>query len=443
VGVAGSSYFILRPYKLLLVMVFLIPFNFAFKVGPIPIAAELLKVVAWIPFLFYLSARKQSLKTSKYNWCFAVLGGLLVLSVFRSNDLPFTITQSVRFASNLGLCYLVLNLVDTREKAFQIFRVLAFSTFLVACYGFYQFAIRDYGALFWIINPRIETSLAHGRETFWPWRGRMISVLTSEMELGHYFNLCLPVSVFLWWTEGKGRISSRWLLTTFVALVGLLLTFTFSAWLSLALTTALFVITTRKKQRWKAALAGLAALSAVVPLLLFGPFRPFLEEKVTGEGIGSLAWDAVTRLESWLLALSAWRSHPLIGIGLGNFPTMTLEALSWLTQEWVSSGTSPHNIYLCLLSELGLIGLTAVVLIFLRTIGSNLRIGATQGLGFAALVLAFALTTSLLGGASDDSVLFGPHASYLLWLFVGLSEAIYNLSTDPANLKAPLSRVRE
>jgi O-antigen ligase len=429
VAVPAFFYFISRPFELLLLMVFLIPFNFVFRIGPIPLAAELLKLFAWIPFLVLLWTRKQTFKTSRYNWCFAVLGGLLLLSLFRSNDLPFTVTQTLRFALNIGLCYLVLNLVDSREKAFQIFRVLACSTFLVACYGFYQFAIQDFGSLFWIVNPRLDTSLAHGRDTFWEWRNRITSVLTSEMELGHYFNVCLPVGVVLWLTEGRKRVVSKWLLFVVAMLTGLLLTFTFAAWLSLVATTGLFVLLLGKEQRWKMALAGALVLVLATSVVAFSPLRPFVESKIVGTGFGSLAWDAYTRLASWILALQSWWSHPFIGVGYGNFPALTVGNLEFLTQEWTTSGSSPHDIYLYLLSELGLIGLGAVVLIFFRTVRTNLQVRDTPELRYLALALAFALTTAIVGGCSDDSVLYGPHMSYLVWLFVGMSEAVHNLST--------------
>jgi hypothetical protein len=132
--------------------------------------------------------------------------------VIRSSDVLFTIKESVRLASNFGLCYLVINLVDTREKVLQLFRVLAISTFFVAGYGFYQFAIQDFGALFWLVNPRMDTGFSHGRYTFWEWRGRIISVLTSELELGHYFNMCLPVSIVLWLSERRRMGAWKWLL---------------------------------------------------------------------------------------------------------------------------------------------------------------------------------------------------------------------------------------
>jgi hypothetical protein len=84
-------YFIPRPFGLLLVMVFLIPFNFVFTIGSIPVAFELLKIVLWIPFLLSRREHGHSLRTSRYNWCFAILIGLSLLSVLRSQELPFTV----------------------------------------------------------------------------------------------------------------------------------------------------------------------------------------------------------------------------------------------------------------------------------------------------------------------------------------------------------------
>ena len=439
IAIPFCLYFAKRPYELLLVMVFLIPFNFVFTIGPVPMAAELLKVFAWVPFLLWQRGRKQPLKASKYNWCFAVLAGLVFLSVFRSKDLPFTIKESVRLLSNVGLCYLVLNLVDSREKVFRLFRVLAFSTFLVACYGFYQFTIQDFGGLFWIVNPRLDTGLSHGRDTFWEWRHRITSVLTSEMELGHYFNLCLPVAVVLWLTEVRKTLAAGWFLVVLTIVGGLLLTFTFAAWLSVTVTAGLLVLFLAKR-RWKVALAGALIFLVLAGVTTFSPVQSFLVGKIYENSVGGLAWDAYTRWQSWMLALQAWRSHPLIGIGYGSFPSMTVGNLDFLTQDWVSSGSSPHNIYLYLLSELGLVGLATVVFIFFRTVRTNLRLLNTPGLRQIGLGLAFALTTAFIGGCSDDSVLYGPHASYLVWLLIGLSEAVSNLSDiNPATFGLPAS----
>jgi putative inorganic carbon (HCO3(-)) transporter len=424
-GVPFCFYFLTRPYELLLAMVFLIPFNFVFTVGQIPVAAELLKVFAWIPFLATRSERGH-LVGSRYNKWFAVWAGIMVLSIFRSNDLPYSVKECVRLGSNIGLCYLAVNLVDSKEKVMQIFKVLTVSTLLVACYGFYQWAIQDYGPLFWLVNPRIDTNLSHGRFTFWEWRGRIISVLTSEMELGHYFNLCLPLAVVLWITEGRRRISSKWFLMIATILAGLLLTFTFGAWLSLVATAGVFFLLLDKKRRWKVVLTALLTIAIFAGLLL-GPLRPFVEVKLLGNGIGSLAWDAFTRLDAWIFALQTWQTHPFIGVGIGNYEILEY-AHEFIHSPWGPSGSTPHETYLYLLAESGVIGLVSMLFVVLGNVRSNLQLRSHPQFGLIALALAFALCTNLIGWFGDDSTFFGPHTSYLVWLLLGLGEVIRKLS---------------
>jgi len=428
IGVPFLIYCLSRPYDLLLAMVFLIPFNFVFTIGEVPVAVELLKVFAWIPFLLTRKQRPQFIG-SRFNKWFAVLAVIILLSLVRAKDLPYTLKESVRLGSNLGLVYLTLNLVDSREKVFQLLRVLTVSTFLVACYGFYQWEIQGYGALFWIVNPRLNTNLAHYRDDFWPWRNRIISVLTSEMELGHYFNLCLPLGLFLWLTEGRRRLGSQWLLMTLAILAGLVLTFTFGAWLALVGTFALFVVIFAGEKRWKLILAGVLVLSLVTALVAYGPLRPYVEAKATGTEIGSLAWDAATRLISWKMALQAWWSHPLLGVGIGNYEFIAAGEDYVLGPR--SQGSSPHETYLYLLANFGLVGTVSVLAILLSTIRSSLTIARTKSnLALVSLALAFALATNMVGWFADDSGFFGPHASYLVWLLVGLGEVVSKIAVS-------------
>jgi O-antigen ligase len=408
---------------LLLAMVFLIPFNFVFTIGSIPVAMELLKVVAWIPFLIHLRNTGQRFRTTKYDKWLAVWAGILVLSIIRSNNLPYTIKESVRLASNFGLCYLVLNLVDSREKVFQVLRVLTFSTFLVACYGFYQFAIQDYGALFWLVNPRVETILAPNRVAFSPWRNRIISVLTSELELAHYFNLCMPIGIALWFTEGRRHLGSKWLWMAVAMVAGLLLTFTFGAWLALLATVVSFGLLFEKRRVWKPLLVGSFVFSLLTFLLVGGPLRPFVEDRVMGTGFGSLAFDAVGRLDSWSFALQVWLSHPFLGVGVGSFEKLEY-AHEYIHSEWVQIGSTPQNAYVYLLAMSGIVGLFAMLAVLLESIRSNLKMRNVPELGIVATALAFGVTTILFASLTDDGPLFSPHAAYLLWFLIGLGEAL-------------------
>lgn len=428
VGVPCCFYFITRPYELLLAMVFLVPFNFVFKVGPVPVAMELLKIAVWVPFLLTRNERDKFTGSSLNRW-YAILAAVLILSLARAHDIPFTVKECIRLASNLGLVYLCVNLINTPEKVWQIFRILTISTFLVALYGFYQWMIQDYGPLFWIVNPRLDTSLAHYRDHFWEWRHRIISVLTSEMELGHYFNMCLPIAVALWFAEGRKRLGSQWLWMSIAMFVGLMLTFTFGAWLALAATCALAIAFFGGKKRLKVLVWSSFALGVIVLWFAFGPLREVIEAKATGTAIGSLAWDAATRLYGWKLALQVWWAHPFIGAGIGNFESLSADYDFVLGAQ--SLGSSPHETFLYLLANYGLVGTVAVIAIILASVRSNIRgFRYHSHTGPIAAALAFALSVNLIGWFSDDSTYLGPHTSYLLWLMVGLSEVDRRLNVD-------------
>ena len=431
--VPAAYYFATRPYELLLLMVFFIPFNFVFKVGPLPVAFEIVKVLAWVPFLI-TGRERGSFVRSRYTKLFLVWAGIMAFSLLRSNDPPYTLKECVRLSSNIGLCYLVLNLVTTREQVLQVLRVLTISALVVACYGFYQFIIQDYGALFWIVNPRLDTNLAHYRDAFWPWRNRIISVLTSEMELGHYFNMCLPIAVMLWFVEGRKRLESKWLLMSITTVVGLLLTFTFGAWLALAATLFLFILLLDSKRRWKL-LGGTLLVLATTFALVAGPLWPLVEAKFAGMQIGSFAWDVMTRLKAWIFAFGTWLAHPLLGVGIGNYEVLSSDS-DWIGVGPIGAGSTPHETYFYLLAESGIIGFVSLLAVMLRTVHGNLKLKNVRNIGPIALALAFSITVNWVGGFSDDSPFVGPHTGYLLWLLVGLSESLRNLAASagtPAN----------
>jgi O-antigen ligase len=301
------------------------------------------------------------------------------------------------------------------------------STFVVALYGFYQWMIQDYGALFWIVNPRLDTSLAHYRDHFWEWRHRIISVLTSEMELGHYFNLCLPIGFALWLTEGRKRLESKWLWMTLAMFAGLVLTFTFGAWLAFVATCVLGIVFFGGKKKLKVLLWSSVAFAMLASWLALGPLREVIENKVVGTAIGSLAWDAATRLYGWKLALQVWWAHPFVGAGIGNFEFVSADYDFVLGAQ--SQGSSPHETFLYLLANYGLIGTIGVVAVMLASIKSGIKSmrddpkSARIGAAFA-----FALAVNLIGWFSDDSTYLGPHTSYLLWLIIGLTEVVRNLT---------------
>lgn len=424
-GCAAAIYFFTRPYKLLLTMVFLIPFNFVIRVGPLPLAVELLKVFIWVPLVVHMNATRKMLPVSRHSRAVLVLGCLVGLSLLRAPDFEFSLKECVRLGSNIGLLYAIPYLVGTREKVLEVARILIYSSLLVALYGFYQFSIHDFGALFWIVNPRLSTELAPGRSTFWGWRDRITSVLTSELELGHYLNLCIPIGIALW-LQSRPR-QRRWLFITIALLGALVLTFTFGAWAALIATVAIFGAFLRRESRAKLLFGGMFAAVCACIVATTTPLRPLIITKIVSSGVGSVSWDLLTRFDNWAFAFRVWLDHPLFGVGAGNFQALQYD-FDFLHSPWAPAGSSPHETYLYILAQFGLVGFVSILVIVLGALRSDWKLRGDPKLGIVALGLAFALTVNLIGWFSDDSTFFSPHAGYLVWVIIGLSEAVRNIA---------------
>jgi O-antigen ligase len=92
---------------------------------------------------------------------------------------------------------------------------------------------------------------------------------------------------------------------------------------------------------------------------------------------------------------------------------------------------------LYILAEAGIVGLVSILAILLATIRRNLRLRNHPEYGIASFGLAFALTANLIGWFSDDSGFFGPHTGYLVWLLIGLCEALQRLAARPREILYP------
>jgi hypothetical protein len=128
------------------------------------------------------------------------------------------------------------------------------------------------------------------------------------------------------------------------------------------------------------------------------------------------------RLDCWSSALSIWRSHPLFGVGLGQFHE--------------HNDMTAHNSYLLALSELGLPGmfLFSIVLYLSLKIPfrvlAEVRAGEERG-GIAPAGAALArpwamgLVAAFAGlGVGIFFLSFTYH--YVLWIYIGLSGALYS-----------------
>lgn len=68
-----------------------------------------------------------------------------------------------------------------------------------------------------------------------------------------------------------------------------------------------------------------------------------------------------SRIGIWKTSLQSILKHPILGVGIGNYPLVLGEDIAN-----GKKGASAHNLYLDVAAEMGLLGLIALLLIFLE-----------------------------------------------------------------------------
>ncbi len=116
-----------------------------------------------------------------------------------------------------------------------------------------------------------------------------------------------------------------------------------------------------------------------------------------------------TRSELWNAAIVLWKTHPILGIGPGNFEFELPRA------GVTDAQTHANSLYLQTLSEGGVLALGALVAFVYSLIRLNWRFARNDEFAFAALVAALAL----FGHQIFDDVLFFPKVALPAMILFG------------------------
>jgi putative inorganic carbon (HCO3(-)) transporter len=139
----------------------------------------------------------------------------------------------------------------------------------------------------------------------------------------------------------------------------------------------------------------------------------------------------VERYQAILVGVEMFRDHPLIGVGPRNYPTHYLE---YAQETGVDSGrlpkaTTPHNLYLEILDELGLAGVSVLLALVVIALTGAWR--ARRYLSGTDELLAEAAFVAL-GGFLINSLFL--HAAYprQLWIPIGLALVAHRVGVAAA-----------
>ncbi|WP_137993666.1 O-antigen ligase family protein [Streptomyces vilmorinianum] len=197
--------------------------------------------------------------------------------------------------------------------------------------------------------------------------------------------------------SGRGRTRTAALVCAGLLFLPLVLSFSRGAWIATVLAIAIQLVLSGLRRAARVALV-VGAL-AVVLVGGFGVGSAMVKERVTSitQVAGAPDQSVTDRYTMWAAAGRMWRSDPLTGVGLKGFPAYRDSNASLA----LSSGSdtagagaafqrqpllSPHNMYLLVLSEQGLVGLLALAGSWAALLAGALR-GRARGADCALVAI--------------------------------------------------------
>lgn len=206
--------------------------------------------------------------------------------------------------------------------------------------------------------------------------------------------------------------SSRVFLTI-IAAVGLYFTESYAAWIAVLGALSLWVLFSFKKlpKRWRPATM-LLLLSVLVSLIFLqvgsDKFVQFLD--LAGRSSSSV------RLQVYEISLTLVAQHPFFGLGLGGFEwfyqDQAVKILGEAPFEWVM--LHPHNVFLSMWLNLGLLGLVAFVWLCVKALAWLFEADKK-----GRRVAAFMLVSILIHGLFDTPY-FKNDLAFEFWLLMAI-----------------------
>ena len=338
------------------------------------------------------------------GWTFAALMGLGLASTLAAEEKLLAWGDFWRVIALPGLVYLlVCRLPQGREDLWDLIHVLVASGVAAAGMGLYQLAVG-------------QTIPAEGVR-------RITGPYSSPNHLALFLERLVPLLVAIALGSRSGRRRWGYGLSLLPILAALYLTYSRAAWL-LALPASLLFLGLAIGDPWRrwAWVGALSALGVMIPWRGTERLASLFD---LGSGTGAL------RLQVWRATLEMIATHPLLGIGPGNFPfayPRYMRPTAWIEPLLYHS----HNVFLDFAAFLGLGGLVlfiGLLVAFFRTGWRLLHVLPSSRERALLAGLMAAIVGSLAHGLVDHGY-FLPDLACLWALILGVIDWLERAPTE-------------
>ncbi|HEX3033183.1 MAG TPA: O-antigen ligase family protein [Bacillota bacterium] len=328
------------------------------------------------------------------------LGAFLAICVFlllmRSPDMSIAIKGLRAVVEYLFWFFVASNVIKSgKQVRFLVTGFLVLAT-LISLHGIYQYIVGV------PIDPKWIDQAESGIKT------RVFSIIGSPNILGSFLILSIPITVSLFFASRSWL--KKLLYTGVLGLMGLCLLFTYSrgAWIALVLAMFYYGVVHNRKLL---ALIVIASILAPIAVPSVGRRVTYLlsPEYVKSSQKGG-------RLVRWTKAINIVKKSPVVGVGLGRYGGAVA------TNAKIPGTFYVDNYYLKTLAEMGILGLAAMLWLFLNCMrfGTNAYRRAEDpflrdlGAGIMAGLLGLLIHNGV------ENVFEVPMINSYFWFFLGM-----------------------
>lgn len=355
----------------------------------------------------YLSQKTFVFRYTSINLFMLLFGGAYIWGVVNSYAKMSSVKSVLVYLVFMLSYYLVLNLLSDKKRLWILLCSLCVASLPCAILGVYQF-----------MNPEQLTGW-QDTDMFGDIAGRIVSFFENPNVYGEYLIIMILVNLGVVLHAKSFKAKLFYLVILAMNVLCIFLTYSRGCWIGVAVALMLFLFI--KKREWFVA----AILFGFVALF-------FLPESIMNRilSIGNLADTSTSyRMYIWEGTVHMLKDFWITGVGVGSdafnhiYPYYSYGAIA---------APHPHNLYLLILAETGLIGMVAFVgltimlvkKLFVTASGSKDAFCST----FSAILLS-ALIGFLIQGVFDN-VWYNYRVFLFYFIIVGVSVALCMVAKD-------------
>jgi len=334
----------------------------------------------------------------------------------------------IDFGKDLIIIYCILFSVRSLEVWKGVVWVVILTTFALCLLGVYQTLTGNYDQRFFGLAS-VQNQQVFGDAT----TPRTSGPVNAPNMWGQILVSVIPLVVYRFLDERSRLIKFLAVGIGSVILFGILNTYSRGAYLGLFVVVALVIVEKRPN------ILGLVVTLMLGTLLLSALPATYAERFQTLSFLSPTSQNGiyqdsslVGRSSEMLTGLYMFTSHPILGVGAGNYSTNYLKYAQIVGLEFRAEERDPHSLYIQVIAETGILGFVAfigVIISVFMGLSKAKRAAGFMPQGRSLLPWISSLQASIAGYLVSAVFLHGAYIRYF-WILVALVITVVQLTNE-------------